>query len=129
MTSPANGLSLPISLRPQDVRHLTLSTFHGCPPEQIELITKHLITEHDLNVIVKLNPTLLGYERVGSILHETLGYHELELDPAAFDADLQFNRGVELIGRAARVRKGTRQRIRHQADQHHDRQQSQGIPG
>ncbi len=77
---------------------LTLSTFHGCPPEQIELITKHLIADHDLNVIVKLNPTLLGYDRVGSILHDTLGFTELQLDPKAFDADLQFERGIELIG-------------------------------
>ncbi len=77
---------------------LTLSTFHGCPPEQIEAITKHLITEHDLNVIVKLNPTLLGHDRVQSILHDTLGYTELRLQPQAFVDDLQFDRGIELIG-------------------------------
>ena len=39
---------------------VTLSTFHGCPPDEIEQITKHLIDAHDLDVIVKLNPTLLG---------------------------------------------------------------------
>lgn len=77
---------------------LTLSTFHGCPPEQIEAITKHLITRHGLNVIVKLNPTLLGHDRVAGILHDTLGHEELRLRPADFDADLQFERGVELIG-------------------------------
>ncbi|MGH1504546.1 MAG: 4Fe-4S dicluster domain-containing protein [Acidimicrobiales bacterium] len=77
---------------------LTLSTFHGCPPEQIEAITKHLIEVHDLNVIVKLNPTLLGHDRVQSILHDTLGHTELRLQPEAFDADLQFDRGIELIG-------------------------------
>jgi putative selenate reductase len=76
---------------------LTLSTFHGCPPEQIEAITKHLITRHDLNVIVKLNPTLLGFERVQSILHDTLGHTELRLQPESFEADLQFGRGLELI--------------------------------
>ncbi|MGI9621672.1 MAG: glutamate synthase, partial [Acidimicrobiales bacterium] len=48
---------------------LTLSTFHGCPPDEIEDITKHLIDEHDLDVIVKLNPTLLGYEDVRSIVN------------------------------------------------------------
>ncbi len=77
---------------------LTLSTFHGCPPEQIELITKHLITEHGLNVIVKLNPTLLGHDRVRGILHDTLGYGDLRLRADDFAADLQFERGVELIG-------------------------------
>ncbi len=76
---------------------LTLSTFHGCPPEQIEAITKHLITRHGLNVIVKLNPTLLGHDRVAGILHDTLGHDELRLRSSDFDADLQFERGVELI--------------------------------
>lgn len=76
---------------------LTLSTFHGCPPEQIELISKHLIADHGLNVIVKLNPTLLGHDRVKSILHETLGYTELELLPHAFEEDLKFDRALVLI--------------------------------
>ena len=54
---------------------LTLSTFHGCPPDEIESITKHLIDEHDLDVIVKLNPTLLGYETVSTIVNDELGPH------------------------------------------------------
>ena len=76
---------------------LTLSSFHGCPPDQIESITKHLMVDHGLDVIVKLNPTLLGYERVKSILHDTLGYTELELMPKSFDDDLQFDDAIGLI--------------------------------
>ena len=77
---------------------VTLSTFHGCPPDEIEAITKHLVEEHDTDVIVKLNPTLLGYDLVDDIVHNTLGYDYVELDRGAFEADLQFDRGVELIG-------------------------------
>jgi putative selenate reductase len=77
---------------------VTLSTFHGCPPDEIEAITKHLVTEHDTDVIVKLNPTLLGYETVDEIIHGVLGYDYIQLDRDAFDNDLQFDRGVELIG-------------------------------
>ncbi len=77
---------------------LTLSTFHGCPPEEIEQITKHLIDVHDLDVIVKLNPTLLGYERVRSIINDELGYHDVDVKEVAFAEDLQFERGIELIG-------------------------------
>ena len=77
---------------------LTLSTFHGCPPEEIESITKFLIDEHDLDVIVKLNPTLLGYETVAGIVNDELGYADVSGQEAAFAADLQFDRGVELIG-------------------------------
>ncbi len=77
---------------------LTLSTFHGCPPEEIEAITKHLIDVHDLDVIVKLNPTLLGYETVAGIVNDELGYTDVDVKEQAFAEDLQFARGVELIG-------------------------------
>ena len=77
---------------------LTLSTFHGCPPDEIEAITKHLIDVHELDVIVKLNPTLLGYERVARIVNEELGYTDVSVKQSAFDEDLQFDRGIELIG-------------------------------
>ena len=77
---------------------VTLSTFHGCPPDEIESITKHLITRHGLDVIVKLNPTLLGFDRVSEIVHQTLGYDFTVLRREDFDNDLQFDRGLELIG-------------------------------
>jgi putative selenate reductase len=76
---------------------LTLSTFHGCPPEEIESITKHLIDEHELDVIVKLNPTLLGYETVAGIVNDQLGYTDISVKEQAFAEDLHFGRGIELI--------------------------------
>ena len=76
---------------------LTLSTFHGCPPDEIESITKYLIDEHQLDVIVKLNPTLLGYETVASIVNDQLGYDDVSVKEEAFAEDLQFDRGIELI--------------------------------
>lgn len=77
---------------------LTLSTFHGCPPEEIESITKHLIDNHDLDVIVKLNPTLLGYDEVAHLVNDELGYRDVSVKEQAFADDLQFDRGIELIG-------------------------------
>ncbi|HHC07448.1 MAG TPA: 4Fe-4S dicluster domain-containing protein [Actinobacteria bacterium] len=77
---------------------VTLSTFHGCPPDEIDAITRHLMDRHGLDVVVKLNPTLLGYEQVDAILHDVLGYDEIRLSREAFDADLQMDRAVELIG-------------------------------
>ncbi|MFT6812373.1 MAG: putative selenate reductase, partial [Ilumatobacter sp.] len=77
---------------------VTLSTFHGCPPDEIEQITKHLIDAHDLDMIVKLNPTLLGPERVAEIVHEELGYADVKLVPKAFEEDLQLERAISLIG-------------------------------
>jgi putative selenate reductase len=77
---------------------LTLSTFHGCPPDEIDAIVRYLMREHELDVIVKLNPTLLGFGAVESMLHDTLGYDEVIVTREAFEADLQFDRAVDLIG-------------------------------
>ena len=41
---------------------VTISTLHGCPPEEIEHIANYLIGERGLNTYVKCNPTLLGYD-------------------------------------------------------------------
>ena len=84
---------------------LTLSTFHGCPPDEIERILEHLMREYGLDVIVKLNPTLLGYEAVADIVNGELGYTDVAVKESAFAADLQFARGVELIGELNRYAK------------------------
>ena len=76
---------------------VTVSTFHGCPPDEIEAIAKHLMTRHGLDVIVKLNPTLLGFGDVVEILQETLGYEHIRLNRHVFPDDLHFERGMELI--------------------------------
>ncbi|MHB8959867.1 MAG: 4Fe-4S dicluster domain-containing protein [Candidatus Limnocylindrales bacterium] len=76
----------------------TLSTFHGCPPAEIGAIARHLMTRHGLDVVVKLNPTLLGLERVSAILRGRLGYEEIQLRPEAFEADLTLRGAVSLIG-------------------------------
>lgn len=76
---------------------VTLSTFHGCPPDEIDQITRHLMTRHGVDVIVKLNPTLLGFEGVAEILHGDLGFEEVQLRRDAFAADLQFDQAVNVI--------------------------------
>lgn len=78
---------------------VTLSTFHGCPRDEIEAIVEHLIAEHGFHVIVKLNPTLMGYDTVRELLVERMGYGHIELDPEAFAHDLQFDEGVAMIKR------------------------------
>ena len=76
---------------------VTLSTFHGCPPDEIGSIARHLMTRHGLDVVVKLNPTLLGLERVEEILSGELGYEEIRLRRSDFEADLPFPGALELI--------------------------------
>jgi len=76
---------------------ITVSTFHGCPPDEIEAIVKHLMDRHGVDVIVKLNPTLLGFPRVIDLLQQKLGYHDIWLDPLSFVDDLGMSRAVDLI--------------------------------
>lgn len=78
---------------------VTLSTFHGCPAEQIEAIAACCLRDHGLHTIVKLNPTLLGLDEASSILHDRLGYTEIELDPAAFENDLRWEQLEAMIPR------------------------------
>lgn len=88
-------LSVPSKL----ISCITLSTFHGCPADEIELIARYLLEEIGVHVVVKLNPTLLGLERVQHILHDDLGYTELALDPASFEHDLKWDQALAMIER------------------------------
>ena len=94
---PFNGLG-DLDFKPRIADTVTLSTFHGCPPEEIDQITRYLMTAHEVDVIVKLNPTLLGFDGVDEIIHGDLGYDEVQLRREAFDADLQFDQALDLIG-------------------------------
>ena len=78
---------------------ITLSTFHGCPPEEIERIVRYLLTEMGLHVCVKMNPTLLGKDEVSRILHEVLGYRDIQLSDEAFARDLKFADALDLLPR------------------------------
>ena len=51
------------SISPRVSRSVTLSTLHGCPPEEIERIAAYLLTEKGLHTFVKCNPTLLEIGR------------------------------------------------------------------
>ena len=77
--------------------NVTLSTMHGCPPEEIESISTYLLRERQLHTLVKCNPTLLGPERVRRLLHEDLGYRDVTVPDAAFEHDLKFADAVPML--------------------------------
>ena len=84
------------NISPRICSSVTLSTMHGCPADEIESIAKYLLKEKNLHTYVKLNPTLLGYERVNEILH-TIGYKNIELNVHSFENDLKFEKAVTMI--------------------------------
>ena len=78
--------------------NVTLSTMHGCPPQEIEKICAYLMEEQGLHTYVKCNPTLLGPEQVRAILHDDLGYDDVVVPDIAFEHDLKYPDAVRMLG-------------------------------
>ena len=78
---------------------VTLSTFHGTPAREIERIGEFLIGELGFHTVIKLNPPMLGRERLEDILHGVLGYTEVAVNPEVYARDLPFEDAVAIIRR------------------------------
>lgn len=90
------------TISPNVCTSVTLSTLHGCPPEEIERIATYLITEKKLNTFVKCNPTLLGYKTARSIL-DSMGYDYVAFDDHHFKEDLQYRDAVVMFRRLQQI--------------------------
>ncbi|HEY1351620.1 MAG TPA: 4Fe-4S dicluster domain-containing protein [Ktedonobacteraceae bacterium] len=90
------------------VKTVTLSTFHGCPRDEIERICRYLLAEMGLHTIIKLNPVQLGKARLEYILHERLGYTHLRVNQQAYETGLSLQEALEIV-----------QRLEPLAGQHH----------
>ena len=86
------------------VHGVTLSTMHGCPPDEIEAICRYMLEEKNLNTFVKLNPTLLGYPRVREIL-DTCGFGYIALNEESFDHDRKIDRALAMLERLMQLAK------------------------
>lgn len=85
-----------IAIPPQLSNQITLSTMHGCPPSEIEKIASYLIAERGVHTMVKLNPTLIGPERLRKILNEQCGF-DIEVPDVAFEHDPKFDDAMSMI--------------------------------
>lgn len=84
---------------PSDIcKSVTVSTLHGCPPQEIESIASYLIKEKGLHTFVKCNPTLLGYEEARKIM-DSMGYDYVVFGDFHFKDDLQFEDAVPMLER------------------------------
>ncbi|MBQ0097675.1 MAG: putative selenate reductase subunit YgfK [Oscillospiraceae bacterium] len=85
-------------ISPKVCTSVTLSTLHGCPPDEIERIATYLISEKHLNTYVKCNPTILGYQSARDIL-DSMGYDYVAFDEHHFNEDLQYSDAVSMFKR------------------------------
>jgi putative selenate reductase len=76
--------------------NITISTMHGCPPDEVEKIGRYFIEERQLHTTIKLNPTLLGPQQLRNLLNGELGF-DVEVPDIAFEHDLKYEAGLALI--------------------------------
>lgn len=81
---------------------VTLSTLHGCPPQEIERIATYLMAEKGLNTFIKCNPTLLGYEFARKTM-DSLGYDYMSFGDFHFNDDLQYSDAVPMLRRLMKL--------------------------
>ena len=83
----------------------TISTLHGCPPQEIESIANYLLTEKHLNTFVKCNPTLLGYDFARKTMDD-MGYDYMVFGDFHFRDDLQYEDAVPMLTRLMKLSEG-----------------------
>ncbi len=76
--------------------NITLSTMHGCPAGEIGDIARYLLEKKKLHTLVKLNPTLLGPEKLRDILNNNLRF-KTSVPDGAFEHDLKYPDAVRII--------------------------------
>ena len=86
------------AISPRICTSITLSTLHGCPPQEIERIAAYLIETKHLHTFVKCNPTLLGYDFARRTL-DGLGFDYIAFDDHHFNEDLQYRDAVPMFKR------------------------------
>lgn len=82
--------------------NVTLSTMHGCPPDEIEKIAMYLLKERGYHTTIKLNPTLLGPDHLRHILNDKLGF-VTEVPDEAFNHDLKWEDSLKIIRNLTRA--------------------------
>lgn len=75
---------------------VTISTLHGCPPQEIERIAAYLLKEKGMHTFIKCNPTLLGYDFARERLDQ-MGYDYVAFGRFHFEDDLQYADAVPML--------------------------------
>lgn len=91
-----------MGISPRICSSVTISTLHGCPPEEIESIAAYLMKEKHLNTFVKCNPTLIGYEEARRLLNH-MGYGYVEFGDFHFKNDLQMEDAIPMLDRLMKL--------------------------
>lgn len=86
------------AISPRISDSVTISTLHGCPPDEIERIATYLIADKGFHTFIKCNPTLLGYDFARKTL-DRLGFDYIQFDDHHFREDLQMEDALPMLRR------------------------------
>lgn len=89
-------------ISPMICNSVTISTLHGCPPQEIERIANYLLTKKKMHTFIKCNPTLLGYEFARNTLND-MGYDYIAFGRFHFEDDLQYTDAVPMLQRLLKL--------------------------
>ncbi|MCI8888236.1 MAG: putative selenate reductase subunit YgfK [Hungatella sp.] len=90
------------NISPNVCNSATISTLHGCPPQEIESIAHYLLTEKKMHTFIKCNPTLLGYDFARETL-DSMGYDYIAFGRFHFEDDLQYQDAVPMLRRLMKL--------------------------
>ena len=86
------------AISPNPCNNVTISTMHGCPAEDTERIALHLMENKGLHLLLKCNPTLVGFDHAKKVL-DALGFNYLRFEQTSFDNDLKYSDAVPMLRR------------------------------
>ena len=86
------------AISPNPCNNVTISTMHGCPAEDTERIALHLLENKGLHLMLKCNPTLVGFDYARRAL-DALGFNYLSFGQEGFENDLQYDDAVPMLRR------------------------------
>jgi len=94
-----------IDIPKQISESVTLSTMHGCPPQEIESIATYLMRTYKIHTFVKLNPTLAGKEFIDNFFKKSK--FKTTIPDAAFEHDIDFPTACGIINNLRNAAKET----------------------
>lgn len=88
-----------IPFKKEITKSITLSTFHGCPKDEIEKIGAYLLSEVGVHTVIKLNPTQLDRKMMEDLFNGQMGYSHLTINPKAWETSLSLDEAVGIVER------------------------------
>ena len=86
------------AVSPEICSSVTVSTMHGCPPSETEKIAMYLLENKRLNLLLKCNPTLIGFDEARRTLNSH-GFSYVHFTHESFEHDLLYADAVPMLRR------------------------------